>query len=131
VDDAREADELGLDFDITQSYYRLNYTIRAGQCFQLDEDVCDKSFHDLCNWFDDGGYCAYNNDRLLSSTFQKEGSLWWTCFPFVIFFAQLVWSLYFLRKYQVRPEYSVDKIALGKAKKKDNVKQIEMVKLDN
>jgi len=127
VDNAREADFLGVDFDASQSYYLLNYTIRAGKCHDLDRGVCDDgSVDDLCNWFEDGGYCAYGNDRLLSSTYREEGSLWWTCYPFVIFFAQLVWSLWFLVKYQVRPKFITEKLCLGLPKEK-NISENDVV----
>jgi len=122
VDDGSEADALGLLFDASQSYDLLNYSIRVGQCFELDRVVCENgSVNELCNWFDHGGYCTYDNDKKLSGTFKGEGTLWWTCYPIVFFFTQLVWSLYFLMKYQRRPKFGTDIVYLGNKTGKENV----------
>jgi len=127
VDDGSEADMLGLLFDASQSYDLLNYTIRAGLCFDLDQDVCDNgSVNELCNWFEDGRYCTYDNDKKLSGAFKEEGSLWWTCFPMVIFFTQLVWSLFFLMKYQRRPKFKYEKLCLGNKTTKNESGKIKI-----
>jgi len=132
VDDYSEADMLGLLFDATQSYELLNYSTRAGQCYDLNQTVCGNgSFNALCNWFDDGDYCAYDNDIKLSSTFKDEGTLWWTCYPFVISFTILVWSLYFLMKYQERAEFRHDTVLVGNKPDKKSGKEVEIVKIWN
>jgi len=97
IDNSTEADLLGNRFLLTETYDLLNYTIRAGQCIDFSINDCGDS---VCNWFERGEYCTYNNDLKLAASFEGATTLWWTCFPFVFFLTVLVSSLIFLRKYQ-------------------------------
>jgi len=103
VNDATEADYLGEQFILSETYDLLNYTIRAGRCIDFGEDDCGAADSE-CNWFDRVGYCAYGNDIKLAGSYENSESLWWTSTPFVFFLGVLVVSLLFLRKYQLEPE---------------------------
>jgi len=96
VSNYTEANQLGLQFDSSQTYDLLNYTARAGQCINVIEDWCTNST--ICNWNDNPAYCTFGSDVKLAGSFENNTTLWWTCIPIFLALIELVWSLMFLRQ---------------------------------
>jgi len=102
VADYDEANQLGMQFDITRTYDLLNYTARAGKCIDIEEEWCMD--FTICNWNDEPGYCTYGKDVKLAGSFENRET-WWSGTPIVLSVVELVWSLNFMRS--LSAEYQV------------------------